>query len=501
MASRRTLGQVDSLFVTGSQVKRIQILLKLSVTVAGMLVIAFGLIYFVRAFDARSLPDLEPEHWMEFESEFGVEDENETDWEAYLDVENGLYAEIKRRIHDQERSGSILDRYSSTSQMFPDSFDRNWNRSFEFPAESPRGVAILLHGLTDSPYSMRATAGLLVNYGYSVIAPRMPGHGFAVGGLRQARWEDWAAAVRIAVRHALNIPGGEQSLLLVGYSNGGLLALEYALTCDRENVLPCPDRMILMSPAISVSPATAIANWHSAVSWHPYFEKFAWLNVRPEVDPFKFTSFPKRPGWEIYRLASRVHGLMNDTLRTEKLPSILTFQSAVDNTVSAIAIVDILYSRLPPGISKLVVYDVNRTDTAVHLMNQPHRNPLAFFRARAPLDFTVSVLRNRSHDSAAIDAYSLLPGDDQYQVAATALAWPPETYSLSHIALPFTTDDPLYGHAVTSESEAPRIVLGSLKPRGEAGVLQLSSDYFLRMRSNPFFSYQATTIQEWLLED
>ena len=112
MASRRTLGQVDSLFVTGSQVKRIQILLKLSVTVAGMLVIAFGLIYFVRAFDARSLPDLEPEHWMEFESEFGVEDENETDWEAYLDVENGLYAEIERRIHGQERSGSILDRYS-----------------------------------------------------------------------------------------------------------------------------------------------------------------------------------------------------------------------------------------------------------------------------------------------------------------------------------------------------------------------------------------------------
>ena len=468
---------------------------------AGVLVFAVGVIYFIRAYDARSLRDLETEHRITFESEFRAEDESETDWEAYLAVEDALYAEIALRIHDQERSGSIVDRYSSTSQMFPGSFERNWNRSFEFPAQSPRGVAILLHGLTDSPYSMRATASLLVNQGFSVIAPRMPGHGFAVGGLRQASWEDWAAAVRIAVRHALGMPGGDQSLLIVGYSNGGLLALEYALTCDREIALPCPDSMILMSPAISMSPATAIANWHSAVSWHPYFEKFAWLNLLPEIDPFKFTSFPKRAGWEIYKLASRVYGLMDDPVRIESLPPILTFQSAVDNTVSAIAVVEILYSQLPPGASRLVVYDVNRTNTAVHLMDQPHRNPLDFFRALAPLDFTVNVLRNRSHDSAAIDAYSLLPGEDRFQVAATALAWPPDTYSLSHIALPFMPDDPLYGHAVTDESETPRIVLGSLQPRGEAGVLQLTAEYFLRARSNPFFPYQASAIEEWLSEN
>jgi esterase/lipase len=45
---------------------------------------------------------------------------------------------------------------------------------------------------------MRGVAQTMVDAGYNVVVPRMPGHGFAVGGLLDARWEDWAAAVRIA---------------------------------------------------------------------------------------------------------------------------------------------------------------------------------------------------------------------------------------------------------------------------------------------------------------
>lgn len=476
-------------------------LFRLSSGVVGLLFFAIAAIYFVRAYDARSMRDLAPEHQIEFADEFRSEDEFDTDWQAYLAIEDVLHAEVGRSIVDKNRSGSIIDRYSSTSLLFPGSYERNWNRSFEILAESPRGVAILLHGLTDSPYSMRATANLLVSQGYSVVAPRMPGHGFAVGGLRQANWEDWAAVVRIAVRHAQDLPGGDQPLVIAGYSNGGLLALEYGLTCDSDVALRCPDSIILMSPAISMSPVTAIANWHSAVSWLPYFEKFAWLSLLPEVDPFKFTSFPKRAAWEIHRLAKRTHKLMEDSARMANLPPVLTFQSAVDNTVSSIAVVDILYSRLAPGASKLVVYDVNRNNTAVHLMHEAHRNPVDFFQAHAPLGYKVTVLRSRSPDSDAIDAYSLLPGVREYQVTGTELAWPPQTYSLSHIAVPFRPDDPLYGQADLADSTVPRIVLGSLQPRGEAGVLQLSSDYFLRARSNPFFSYQATVIEEWLEED
>ena len=483
----------------GSLMKLIRKLSKLILAVAGFLVFAVGVIYFVRAFDARSLRNLEPEHRIELEAEFRAGAEAETDWQAYLSIEDALYAELEKNIHDQDRSGSAVDRYSSSSQMFPASHDRNWNRSYVLRADEPRGVAVLLHGLTDSPYSMRATAQLLVRNGFNVVVPRMPGHGFAVGGLKHVRWEDWTAAVRVAVRHAETLPGADQKLVMAGYSNGGLLALDYSLRCGREVEVACPDRVVLMSPAIAVTPASIVANWHSAVSWHPYFEKFAWLHVLPEIDPFKYTSFPKQPGWEIYSLAHRVYAMLEDKERTDNLPPFLTFQSAVDNTVSAVAVVEMLYSRLPSGASKLVVYDINRSNTASHLMDLPHHNPQDFFLERAPLDYEVTVLANRDNDSDVVDAFSLLPGASQYDVEETSLAWPLGNFSLSHIAVPFMPDDPLYGHAIPGDTE--RVMLGALQPRGEAGVLSLTSDYFLRARSNPFFDYQAATIEQWLAVD
>jgi hypothetical protein len=43
-------------------------------------------------------------------------------------------------------------------------------------------------------------------------------------------------------------------------------------------------------------------------------------------------------------------------------------------------------------------------------------------------------------------------------------------------------------------------MFGSLAPRGEEGVLRLKSAYFLRTRYNPFFSYQAEHLRDWLAQ-
>ena len=37
-------------------------------------------------------------------------------------------------------------------------------------------------------------------------------------------------------------------------------------------------------------------------------------------------------------------------------------------------------------------------------------------------------------------------------------------------------------------------------PRGEQGVLLLTSDYFLRTRHNPFFEFQSRHLTRWLEE-
>jgi alpha-beta hydrolase superfamily lysophospholipase len=464
-------------------------------TVVGVLLLT---IYFGWAFESRNMLQLGPEHRIRFDHEFSAAQEDEIDWAGYVEIEERLAAEVAAKIIDRDRPDSLVDRYSTGSLSSPERFPADWNRSYEVTVPAARGVAVLVHGLSDSPYSMLATAQTLAGAGYNVVVPRMPGHGFAVGGLLQSRWEDWTAAVRVAIRHAAGLPGADQSLLLAGYSNGGLLAIDYALACDERDDTPCPDGIVLMSPAIAVSSAAIVTNLHPALSWLPYFEQFEWLSILPEIDPFKFTSFPKRAAWEIYRVSRRTHEQLADANEAAKLPPILTFQSAADNTVTARALVTSLYDRLPAGKSRLVVYDINRNSTALHLMNTQPRDIVEYFESTGPHRFAVTVLRNRDRTTNELDAYTLSAGESRSVDETTRLAWPSGIYSLSHIAIPFRPDDVVYGNGTVNRGDGTDMTLGALAPRGESGVLMLTSDFFLRMRHNPFYSYQSRALAEWI---
>ena len=70
------------------------------------------------------------------------------------------------------------------------------------PAGAPVGAVVLLHGLTDSPYSLRHIARRYRDDGYVAVAIRLPGHGTVPSGLTDVEWEQWIAATRLAVREA-----------------------------------------------------------------------------------------------------------------------------------------------------------------------------------------------------------------------------------------------------------------------------------------------------------
>ncbi len=471
-----------------------RILIKLARRVLLLALIVATTLYFAWAVSARSMFDLRSEHRAEFANEFDASQESSTDWERYVAIESLLADELASAVDKGARYDSLIDRHDPKSLTYPARLSPNCNRSYEVQAESPRGVAVLLHGLSDSPYSMQTTADTLLEAGFSIVAPRMPGHGFAVGGLRQARWEDWAAAVRIAVARAQQLAAEGSPLVLVGYSNGGLLALDYSLRCEEYSDLPCPARLVLLSPAIALPQGAMVTNLHSLVSWLEYFEKFEWLSILPEVDPCKFTSFPKRAAWEIYQVSTRMHRELADSATAASLPPMLTFQSVVDNTVSVKAVTDNLYRYLPNNGSKIVVYDVNRHN-AILFGNKLPADPGSFFSSKAPLPYDVAIVRNRNADTMAVEVAELEVGNRQITASPRDLLWPDDTYSLSHIAVPFRRTDAIYGDG--SASALP-FAFGALAPRGEAGLLLLRSDYFLRARYNPFYAIQEEILTEWL---
>ena len=69
-------------------------------------------------------------------------------------------------------------------------------------------------------------------------------------------------------------------------------------------------------------------------------------------------------------------------------------------------------------------------------------------------------------------------------------------FSLSHVALPFPPDDPLYGSSPPEKSG--QLFLGSQALQGERGLLKISGDYLLRLRHNPFYDYLQRRTLNWI---
>ena len=95
----------------------------------------------------------------------------------------------------------------------------------------------------------------------------------------------------------------------------------------------------------------------------PAFAKTAWLANLPEFNPFKYNSFPVNGARQAFLLTRAVQQQIHRQARDDrlvKLPPILTFQSVLDSTVSAGAVVSELYGRLLANGSELVLFDVNR---------------------------------------------------------------------------------------------------------------------------------------------
>jgi pimeloyl-ACP methyl ester carboxylesterase len=192
------------------------------------------------------------------------------------------------------------------SPIYPAHFAHDWNRSYVMePDSTPVGVVVLLHGLTDSPYSLRHVAQYYRDRGFVAIGLRLPGHGTVPAGLTDVRWEDWMAATRLAVREARRRMPAPTPLHLVGFSNGGALAMKYTLDALEDPRLTRPDRVLLLAPMIGITRFARFAGLASLPAVLPPFAKAAWLSVVPEFNPFKCNSFPVNGARQSFRLPMR----------------------------------------------------------------------------------------------------------------------------------------------------------------------------------------------------
>ena len=438
----------------------------------------------------RAQEDLHVWHRAKLDEEF-TEDSGVASYEEYLALEERLFRQLDERVYDRVPGSaqSEVSRFTRGSLCDPARWERNWNRTFELEQADPKAAVLLLHGMSDSPYSMRNLAEALHRAGAWCIGLRIPGHGTAPSGLTRVEWEDMAAAVRLPLRH-MRERIGDRPLHLVGYSNGGALCVHYALTALEDESLPRVDRIALLSPMIGVTPAAALAIWQERIGRLFGIDKLKWNAIAAEYDPFKYGSFAVNAGNQSYRLTGEIAAVLERVKGTDgwkRFPPVLALQSAADATVSAPALISVLMSRLPENGSELVVFDINRAAVGVGLVRHDPGPALAALLRSGERPFTLGVVTNRTETETVVVLRRVRPHATTIEEIALGMEWPRDLFSLSHIALPFPRRDPLYGDG--SGAPSPGVQLGSLALRGERGVLRVSPGDMLRIRWNPFYSY------------
>ena len=236
-------------------------MLRLLRRVLVLLLVVAGTLLVARAWDSQRGPPLDPWH-THVPHDWHADEIDKADWAAYLKAEEAAFRRGARPRSSTSSTRRARDAGQPLLRRQPDlsrQLRQDWNRSYILEPDGHPGRRRRPAARTDrfavQPAPHRAP---LSRRGFVAVAIRMPGHGTVPAALTDVEWEDWDAATRLAVREARRRAGPVAPLHIVGFSNGGALAMKYALDAIDDQRLARPDRLVLISPMIGITSLRAL---------------------------------------------------------------------------------------------------------------------------------------------------------------------------------------------------------------------------------------------------
>ncbi len=148
--------------------------------------------------------------------------------------------------------------------------------------------ALVLHGFTGSPVSMRPIGEVLAEAGFAVELPRLPGHGTSPQDLALTTWEDWLAEAERSLA-ALQARTPDGTVVVVGLSMGG------ALTMALAEAHPELAGIVLINAPVAAPPELAAGIAEMLGGGVDIIESIGGDIADPDADEASYDQTPLRP--------------------------------------------------------------------------------------------------------------------------------------------------------------------------------------------------------------
>ncbi|KGJ97624.1 alpha/beta hydrolase [Colwellia psychrerythraea] len=164
---------------------------------------------------------------------------------------------------------------------------------FELAQNNNDKAIILIHGLTDSPFSFHDLSQFFFQQGFTVRTLLLPGHAIAPSELLNVEYSEWQQAAKFAIEDTLN---DYQQVYLGGLSTGGALIFDYLM--QQKQVDEKIKGLFMWSPASKAKNDLAwLAKYIDVI---PFVD---WIDLDADIDFAKYESFP-------YNAAAQVDAIM-----------------------------------------------------------------------------------------------------------------------------------------------------------------------------------------------
>jgi carboxylesterase len=220
---------------------------------------------------------------------------------------------------------------------------------------------LLCHGFTGTPSSMRGWGDFLLEQGYAVSVPRLPGHGTTWQELNTTTYADWYAEAERAFE---KLQSECDRVFVAGLSMGGCLALNLAVEKGREVA-----GLVLVNPAVN-SERKDIKLLPVLKHVVPAFPGISNDVKKPGVQERAYRKTPLKAAHSLFSSMRTVR---------ERLPEVtqplLMFRSRVDHVVD-------------PSSGRIIMGNVSSRDLEEHILEDSFH--VATIDNDAPVIHTVS---------------------------------------------------------------------------------------------------------------